>query len=251
MIALRILISVLVTGIAGFAVDGASAQDLLNNSTSEALQPGNSLTGTTIQIFLLVTILSLAPGIAMMITCLPFMIIVLSILRQAIGLQQAPPTMMIVSLAMFLTFFVMEPVFMEAWQAGVAPFLEGSLDQQQAFTNVMGPFRTFMMNRINPDTLFALSEAMPGRLPLADGTPSLSLMIPSFMLSEIERGFEIGFVIFLPFLIIDLLVASVLMAMGMMMVPPVVVSLPFKIAFIVLAHGWTKIAGALVQGYAL
>ena len=224
--------------------------DVLNGLSGDAPATDGSFAQNIIQIFLLITILSLAPGIAMMITCLPFMLVVLSVLRQAIGLQQAPPTMMIISLAIFLTYFVMEPVFADAWQSGVSPFLDGSLTQSQAFERTMDPFRTFMDARIKPSTLMALGDALPDRAAPQDGSAPLSLMVPAFMISEIERGFEIGFVIFLPFLIIDLLVASVLMAMGMMMVPPVVVSLPFKLAFIVLADGWTEIASALVRGYA-
>lgn len=205
------------------------------------------LSARVIQIFILVTVLSLAPGIAMMITCLPFMMIVFSILRQAIGLQQAPPNMLIMSLALFLTYFVMEPVFTEAWMNGVQPMLDGNITEAQAFDRTLDPFRIFMETRVSPVAIDKLSASIPSAL---DGpeTP-LSVLIPAFMLSEIQHAFEIGFVIFLPFLVIDLIVASVLMAMGMMMVPPAIVSLPFKLAFFVLANGWIEIAGAVVKGY--
>lgn len=221
-------------------------------SVSIDLGGGDGLSAQVIQLFLLVTVLSLAPGIAIMVTCFPFMVTVLSLLRQGIGLQAAPPNMLIVSLAMFLTFFVMEPVFTEAWTNALRPVMDGDITAEQAFARGLSPFRTFMENRVDPDITFTLAESIPGRsatLESGEGTP-LSLLVPSFMLSEIERAFEIGFMIFLPFLIIDLVVASVLMSMGMMMVPPVVVSLPLKLAFFVVADGWSLLAAALIQGYA-
>ena len=179
------------------------------------------------------------------------LVTVLSILRQAIGVQQAPPNMMIVSLALFLTYFVMEPVFAEAWTKGLEPLFAERIDAQTAFAATLAPFRVFMEARVSPDTLAAMLEAAPkGTEVAADtGAAPLSVLIPSFLLSEIQRAFEIGFLVFLPFLLIDLAVASILMAMGMMMVPPAVVSLPFKLAFFVVADGWTLLAGALVRGY--
>ncbi len=207
-----------------------------------------ALTLEVVQLFLLVTVLSLAPGIAMMATCFPFMVTVLSILRQGLGVQQAPPNMMIVSLALFLTYFVMAPVFEAAWEGGVRPLLDGTMDLETAFQAIMVPFRAFMETRVDPETISALGEAARRTVP-ADGPAPLSLLVPSFLLSEIARGFEVGFLIFIPFLVIDLVVASILMAMGMMMVPPAIVSLPFKLAFFVLADGWTLLAGALVRGY--
>ncbi len=208
-----------------------------------------SLSVRAVQLFVLITILSLAPGIAMMVTCFPFMVTVLSILRQAIGLQQAPPNMLIVTLALFLTYFVMEPVFTEAWQTGVLPLLEDTIDEDQALESIAAPFREFMLMRVSPYTLQAMIEVAPGRGDVDVANPPLSILLPSFLLSELQRGFEVGFMIFLPFLVIDIVVASVLMSMGMMMVPPVVVSLPFKLAFFVMADGWTLLAGALVRGY--
>lgn len=198
---------------------------------------------------MLLTLLSLAPGLAIMITCFPFMVTVLSILRQAIGVQQAPPNMMIVSLALFLTYFVMEPVFREAWAAGVQPLLDGTLEPEAAFAATMGPFRIFMEGRVDPDTFAMLNDLAPDRTE-PGAPPALSVLIPSFLLSEIQRGFEVGFLVFLPFLIIDLVIAAILMSMGMMMVPPAVVALPFKLAFFVLADGWTLLAGAMVRSYA-
>lgn len=207
-----------------------------------------SLSLRTIQLFVLLTLLSLAPGLAIMLTCFPFMVTVLSILRQAIGVQQAPPNMMIVSLALFLTYFVMEPVFTEAWTNGVRPMIEGTSTPEQAFATTLEPFQRFMSARVDPETLQMMIDSAPPRETENGATP-LSILIPSFLLSEIQRGFEVGFLVFLPFLVIDLVIAAVLMSMGMMMVPPAVVALPFKLAFFVIADGWGLLAGALVRSY--
>ena len=211
---------------------------------------GGSLTARVAQLFVLITLLSLAPGLAIMVTCFPFMVTSLSILRQAIGVQQAPPNMMIVSLALFLTYFVMEPVVRQAWTDGIEPLLAGQVEETVGVERAFEPFRAFMESRVDPDTLAVMAEASPSREVVPGERPPVSVLIPSFLLSEIQRGFEVGFLIFLPFLIIDLVVASVLMSMGMMMVPPAVVALPFKLAFFVIADGWTLLAGALVRGYA-
>ncbi len=227
------------------ATNPALAQDV-----SITIDDDGSLATRSIQLFVLITLLSIVPGLAIMITCFPFMVTVLSILRQGIGLQQSPPNMLIVSLALFLTYFVMEPVFMEAWTSGIDPLLEDRLTLEEAFVQVMEPFRTFMAGRVAPDTfedLAALRPAMQNEVPINDAP--LSLLVPSFLLSEIERAFQIGFLVFLPFLIIDLIVAAILMSMGMMMVPPAIVSLPFKLAFFVVADGWSLIASSLVRSY--
>lgn len=209
-----------------------------------------SLSGRSIQLFLLLTVLSLAPAVAVMVTCFPFIVTVLSILRLAIGLQQSPPNMLIISLALFLTYFVMDPVLQAAWSAGVEPMIDGRMDVETAFRKIMEPFRDFMAARVDVatfETLAGLREPIAANPPARDA--DLSLLVPAFLLSEIARAFEIGFLIFLPFLIIDLVVAAILMSMGMMMVPPAIVSLPFKLAFFVVADGWTLIAGALVTSY--
>lgn len=210
------------------------------------LGDGGSLTARSFQLIALITVLSLAPGIAVMITCFPFVVTVLSILRQAIGLQQSPPNMLIVSLALFLTYFVMAPVFEQAYAAGIAPLIAGDLTPDTAIPLIYEPFRGFMLNRVDPATLASLAELRPGAEAV---DPDPSVLIPSFMLSEVERAFQIGFLVFLPFLVIDLVVAAILMSMGMMMVPPAIVSLPFKLAFFVVADGWVLITGALVRSY--
>jgi flagellar biosynthetic protein FliP len=210
-----------------------------------------SLTTRSLQLLILVTLLSLVPGLAIMITCFPFIVTVLSILRTAIGLQQSPPNMLIISLALFLTYFVMEPVFVEAWTKGAEPLIDGALELEDAFNAAMEPFRVFMAARIMPDTfenLIALRDD-PSLASVPAPEAPLSVLVPSFLLSEIERAFQIGFLIFLPFLIIDLVVAAVLMSMGMMMVPPAIVALPFKLAFFVVADGWSLLSGALVRSY--
>lgn len=209
---------------------------------------GASLSGRAVQLLALVTVLSLVPGLAIMVTCFPFIVTVLSILRQAIGLQQSPPNMLIISLALFLTWFVMEPVFTEAWIKGVVPLTENTLSFEQAFRETLIPFRGFMAARMDADTFAAMQALRPGEAGPPLDAP-LSLLVPSFLLSEIQRAFEIGFLIYLPFLVIDLVVAAVLMSMGMMMVPPAVVSMPFKLAFFVVADGWALVSGALVRSY--
>ncbi|MEM9968414.1 MAG: flagellar type III secretion system pore protein FliP [Pseudomonadota bacterium] len=224
---------------------GGEAQEL-----SISLGEDGSLSARTIQLFALITVLSLAPGLAIMITCFPFLVTVLSILRQAIGLQQSPPNMLIVSLALFLTYFIMEPVFTEAWRNGIAPLTNEEVSFETAFERTLAPFRVFMAARVDADTFFAMAALRPDVSGIAP-TPEapLSVLIPSFLLSEISRAFQIGFLIFLPFLIIDLVVAAILMSIGMMMVPPAIVSLPFKLAFFVVADGWSLIAGSLVRSY--
>ncbi|HGG64728.1 MAG TPA: flagellar biosynthesis protein FliP [Rhodobacteraceae bacterium] len=217
---------------------------------SISLGDSSSISARSIQLLLLITVLSIVPGLAIMLTCFPFIVTVLSILRQAIGLQQSPPNMLIISLAMFLTYFVMEPVFTEAWTSGIDPLINDQINVEQAFTKVIAPFRHFMANRIDPDTFESLVALRPdAQLNGETAAQPLSLLVPSFLLSEIARAFEIGFLVFLPFLIIDLVVAAILMSMGMMMVPPAIVSLPFKLAFFVVADGWTLISSALVRSY--
>lgn len=235
------LVSAILLGVA-FPV---AAQDIAFSIDGESA----TLSGRIVQIILLITVLSLAPGLAIMITCFPFIVTVLSILRQGLGLQQSPPNMLIVSLALFLTYFVMAPVFEASWQAGLSPLIEGTVELGPGFEAALEPFRVFMAMRLDPETFTALAE-LRGETGLElSPDADLSILIPSFMLSEIERAFQIGFIIFLPFLIIDLVVAAVLMSMGMMMVPPAIVALPFKLAFFVVADGWTLIAEALVRSY--
>ena len=224
------------------------AHPALAQEVTVDLGDGNSLATRSVQLLVLITLLSIVPGLAVMVTCFPFIVTVLSILRQGIGLQQAPPNMLIVSLAMFLTWYVMDPVLTEAWTQGVEPFTQEQIDAQEAFTRASEPFRGFMAQRIDADTFETLDALRPTGVTEVRAAP-LSVLVPAFLLSELQRAFEIGFLVFLPFLIIDLVVSAILMSMGMMMVPPAVVSLPFKLAFFVVADGWSLIAGALVRSY--
>ncbi len=224
---------------------GASAQHL-----SVDFGDGGSITAVTFQLIALITVLSIAPGIVVTITCFPFIVTVLAILRQAVGLQQSPPNMLIVSIALFLTFFVMEPVLLDSWEQGVKPLLDEQVTVEEGFERGFEPFRIFMAAQVNPDTFATMARIRPD-LGLTDPGPDtpLSVLISTFLLSELSRAFQVGFLIFLPFLIIDLVVAAVLMSMGMMMVPPAIVSLPFKLAFFVVANGWALVAESLVRSY--
>ncbi|OYX24616.1 MAG: flagellar biosynthetic protein FliP [Rhodobacterales bacterium 32-66-7] len=229
------------------------AAPALAQELSVDLGGDNTLSLRSVQLLLLITVLSIVPGLAVMVTCFPFIVTVLSILRQAIGLQQAPPNMLIISLALFLTWYIMDPVFTEAWLTGIQPMTEGKMEVGPALQAAIQPFRVFMAARVDADTLLALQDLRASSgAPVGGGVVAevpLSILMPSFLLSEIQRAFEIGFMIFLPFLIIDLVVAAILMSMGMMMVPPAVVSLPFKLAFFVVADGWALVSGALVRSY--
>lgn len=228
----------------GFAGLPAFAQEI-----SIELGEGGALSARVVQLLVLLTVLSLVPGLAITITCFPFMVTVLAILRQGLGLQQSPPNMLIVSLALFLTWFVMEPVLRDAWENGVTPLIDGQVTLEEGFEETLRPFRAFMSARVDPGTMEVLANLRPETQEIESEGAPLSLLVPSFLLSEIERAFQIGFLVFLPFLIIDLVVAAVLMSMGMMMVPPAIVSLPFKLAFFVVADGWSLISGALVRSY--
>lgn len=238
-----LLPALLFLALPGVGAGAAQAQEL-----TLRLGEGESLALRSLQLLALLTVLSLVPGLAIMVTCFPFLITVLAILRQAIGLQQSPPGMLLTTLALFLTYFIMEPVFLAAWEAAAEPLQRGELGLEAAFLAGIEPFRIFMLGRVDAQTFANLAALRPQSPELAAGAP-LSVLIPSFLLSELARAFQVGFVIFLPFLIIDLVVAAVLMSMGMMMVPPAIVSLPFKLAFFVVADGWSLISAALVRGY--
>jgi flagellar biosynthetic protein FliP len=232
----------------GAFAGSVAAQDLSIN-LGELGSEGASLSLRSVQLLLLITVLSIVPGLAVMVTCFPFIVTVLSILRQAIGLQQAPPNMLIISLSLFLTWYVMDPVFTQAWVTGIEPMTNGQMEVAPALQAAIQPFREFMALRVDPETFLTLADLRPATASATPDVAPLSLLVPSFLLSEIQRAFEIGFMIFLPFLIIDLVVAAILMSMGMMMVPPAVVSMPFKLAFFVVADGWALVTGALVRSY--
>lgn len=241
------------------ALPAAAAPFDLGLDALGSLGDGGSLSGRIIQGILLLTVLSVAPGLLIMVTCFTRIIVVLSLLRSAIGLQQSPPNMVLVSLAMFLTFHVMGPVFDSAWQDGLRPLLNEQVTQEQGLERMIEPFRGFMSAHVRDRDLasFASFSAKPGSKtkdetpakPLTAESVDLRLLMPAFLLSELRRAFEIGFLLFLPFLVIDMVVAAILMAMGMMMLPPVMIALPFKIIFFVLTDGWFLIAGSLIRSY--
>ncbi len=254
------------------AVRPAFAQDsvidgigplLRDLSGSVAGEGGGDLSGRLIQLIGLLTVLSLAPGLMIVMTCFTRFVIVLSMLRSAIGLNQSPPNLVITSLALFLSFYVMQPVFQASWTEGLSPLIEGSITEEQAIPRIAEPFHRFMAaNTRDADiALFlrfsngnaATSEA-PADAPVTSANPdrselSWSVLVPAFMISELRSAFTIGFLIYLPFVAIDLIVASILMGAGMMMLSPVMISLPFKVIFFVLVDGWYMLAGSLIQSY--
>jgi flagellar biosynthetic protein FliP len=207
------------------------------------------LTDRVVQLIGLLTVLSLAPSIVMMTTSFVRITLVLSLLRTALGLQQSPPNAVLVSLSLFLTAIVMGPTFTASYNAGVRPLLDHKMELPQAFGAASQPVKRFMLSQVDMDDLglFIRLSKIPKPRTAMD-TP-LQVVTPAFMISELKRGFEIGFLLFIPFLVIDLVVASVLMSMGMMMLPPVVVSLPFKLIFFVLVDGWRLVAGSLVESF--
>ncbi len=208
-----------------------------------------TVSGRVIQLVAILTILSLAPSILIMMTSFTRIIVVLSFLRTAIGIQQTPPNTVMISLALFLTFFIMAPTFEVAYNEAVKPLMAEQIDEIEAFNKGIAPFRAFMLKHVREQDLELFANfSKQGPFENADAIP-LQVIIPGFMISELRRAFEIGFMLFLPFLIIDLVTAAILMSMGMMMLPPVTISLPFKIIFFVLVDGWYLIAGSLIQGF--
>lgn len=202
-----------------------------------------------LQLIALLTVLSLAPSILVMVTSFTRFVVVFSFLRHALGLQQSPPNTVIISLSLFLTVFVMSPTFEKAYEEGLAPYLEERLTEEEALLQTAEPFHTFMLKHTRPKDLEVFMNIGLVERPAEARETPYRVLIPSFMVSELRRAFEIGFLIFIPFLIIDLVVASILMSMGMMMLPPVMLSLPFKIIFFVLIDGWSLLAGSLVRSY--
>lgn len=228
-----------------------SAQDIPN---LESLVPSGdgTFTGRIIQLVALLTVLSVAPGLLIMVTSFTRFIIAFSFLRAGIGLQTTPANIILISLALFMTFFVMSPTFDKAWTDGLKPLVNNEIEPAEAYTRITNPFRTFMMANTRPKDLETFREIAKGEseAPPQDDDVELRLLIPAFMLSELRRGFEIGFLIILPFLVIDMIVATITMSMGMMMLPPTVISLPFKVLFFILIDGWNLLVGSLVRSFA-
>lgn len=218
--------------------------DMANN-----IEGDGTVTGRVIQMVALLTVLSLAPSILIMMTSFTRIIVVLSFLRSAIGLQQSPPNTVLISLALFLTFFVMSPTLEKAYTDGIQPLMSNQIDEMEAFERTTQPFKMFMLKHAREKDLQLFIEA--SKMPKVDKPEdlSLSVVIPAFMISELRRAFEIGFMLFLPFLVIDIVTSSILMSMGMMMLPPIVISLPFKIVFFVLVDGWNLVTGSLIKSF--
>jgi flagellar biosynthetic protein FliP len=231
------------------ALEPASAQQI--DLGALAGQANGATVGYIIQLFGLLTVLSLAPGLLIMVTSFTRFTIAFSILRTGIGLQTTPANFILISLALFMTFYVMAPAFDQAWNNGVRPLMDNQISEEEAVQRIAEPFRAFMLDNVREKdfNLFADLARERGQTVTTGETVDLRVLIPAFMISEIRRGFEIGFLIVLPFLVIDLVVATITMSMGMMMLPPTVVSLPFKILFFVLIDGWNLLVGSLVRSF--
>ena len=216
------------------------------------LPPGNgAASGRIIQLVALLTVLSLAPGLLVMVTSFTRFAVAFSFLRSGLGLQSTPANLFLVSLSLFMTFYVMAPTFDRAWNEGVKPLQENRIGEEEAFAKIVDPFREFMTQHVRPKDLQTFSDLASRTFPKAEAGEKIDLriLIPAFMISELRRGFEIGFLIALPFLVIDMVIAVLVMSMGMMMLPPTVISLPFKILFFVLIDGWNMLVSGLVKSY--
>ncbi|MCJ2122122.1 flagellar type III secretion system pore protein FliP [Methylobacterium sp. J-077] len=238
--------------LAGSLILVATAASAQSFSLDQVLPPGNgSMSGRMIQLIALLTVLSVAPGLLVMMTSFTRFVVALSFLRSGLGLQGAPANMVLISLSLFMTFYVMGPTFDRAWQDGIRPLTENRISEEEAFAKVTDPFRDFMLTHVRPKDLDTFAEIAVAAYPKAQAgsRTDLRVLIPAFMISELRRGFEIGFLIALPFLVIDMVVAVLVMAMGMMMMPPTVISLPFKVLFFVLIDGWNMLISGLVRSY--
>ncbi|MEM8853579.1 MAG: flagellar type III secretion system pore protein FliP [Pseudomonadota bacterium] len=231
------------------AATPAAAQTAGGLDLSSLLPEGaGSASARMIQFIALITVLSLAPGLLIMVTCFTRIIVALSFLRAGLGLQTTPANLILISLALFMTFYIMGPTFDAAWREGVRPLTQNEITEEEAYVQVTGPFRDFMLQHVRPRDLELFSD-LAGVDPASDAAVELRTLIPAFMISELRRGFEIGFLIVLPFLVIDLIVATLIMSMGMMMMPPTIIALPFKILFFVLIDGWNLLVGSLVRSF--
>ena len=227
---------------------GQAPTPLISIGLDQGAEPGK--TAVVIQLFLLMTVLALAPSILIMLTSFTRIAIVFSLLRQAMGTNQLPPNQVVIGLSLFLTFYVMAPVWQQVNQDALQPLMAEQIDQQQALDKALAPIRKFMISQTREKDLALLVKvAKVDRPANVDAVPT-TVLIPSFIISELKTAFQIGFMLYVPFLIIDMVVASVLLSMGMMMLPPIMVSLPFKLMIFVLADGWHLIVGSLVKSFA-
>ena len=240
---ISLALTMLAMSLALFAPDTALAQSLSLDTGG-----GGSATARMVQIILLITVLSLAPSILIMVTSFMRIMIVLSFVRTAMGTQNTPPNQVLVALALFLTLFIMTPTFQKSYDNGIRPMMEEKIKEAEGIKLAAQPFHDFMMAHVKQHDLQLFVDMSHTKVDKPEDVP-YQVLTPAFMISELKRAFEIGFLIFIPFLIIDLVVASVLMAMGMAMLPPIVISLPFKIIFFVLVDGWYMLAGSLVRSF--
>lgn len=230
-----------------FMIPQISLAATSNNELSELV--GGVFSGKLVQIMMLLTVLSLAPSILIMMTSFTRIIVVMSFVRNALGLQQTPPNPVLVSLALFLTFFIMSPTFTKSYTEGLLPLMEEKIDEATAIEKIAFPFHEFMLKQTRAKDLeLFLGMAKISEDKKIEDTP-YHVLIPAFMISELRRAFEIGFLVFIPFIVIDMLVSSILMAMGMMMLPPAMIALPFKIIYFVVSDGWYMIAGSLARSF--
>jgi len=216
------------------------------------LPPGNgSTSGRIIQLMALITVLSVAPGLLIMVTSFTRFAVALSFLRAGLGLQTTPANLVLISLALFMTFYVMAPTFDRAWETGVQPLMKNEISEEEAYLKITDPFREFMLAHVRDKDLqtFESLAAESFRRKFDDKRVDMRVIIPAFMISELRRSFEIGFLIILPFLVIDMIVATLTMSMGMMMMPPTILALPFKMLFFVLIDGWNLLASGLVRSF--
>ncbi|MCW2274968.1 flagellar type III secretion system pore protein FliP [Rhodoblastus acidophilus] len=243
------LVLVLASAATAFAAPGGAPAAPPSSDLAAALNSiGGLASGRIIQLVALLTVLSLAPGLLMMVTSFTRFAVALSFLRSGIGLQSTPANLVLISLALFMTFFVMAPTFDKAWKDGVKPMMDNQITEEQAFPRIVEPFRAFMANQTREKDLRMFEDLSKGSFEITDRSKAdLRVLIPAFMISELRRGFEMGFLILLPFLIIDMIVATLTMSMGMMMLPPSMISLPMKLLFFVLIDGWNMLIGSLVR----
>jgi len=229
------------------AATPTTAAPLISIGIDQNPEPGKM--AVVMQIFLLMTILSLAPAILIMVTSFTRIVIVLSLLRRALGTMQMPPNQVIIGLALFLTFFIMTPVWHQINESALQPYLDNRIDQQQALQNAAQPLREFMFKQTREKDLALFVDIAKVERPKDVSDIPTSVLIPSFIISEVKTAFQIGLLLYVPFLIIDMVVASVLLSMGMMMLPPIMISLPFKLMLFVLADGWNLLIGSLVKSF--
>lgn len=206
-------------------------------------------TAKLVQLILLIGILSLAPSLLVMLTAFTRIVIVLSLLRTALGTQTTPPNSVLIGLALFLTYFVMAPVFAQSWHAGLLPMTQGDVGTIEGLKLAAAPFHTFLADNARPADIRVFLSLAHVKLPANMQDVPWRVLIPGFVVGELRRGFEMGFMIFLPFMVIDIVISSILMSLGMMMLPPTAVSMPFKIIFFVLVNGWQLVCGSLVRSF--